>query len=96
MDRSRAEFLLSYYDMAGTYAFLGEKEKAMENFRIFSNTLLIGEYIMHLIHNDPLLDNIRDEPEFKQIVRDLEDKYQVKYQVEQEQVRQWLEENDML
>jgi molybdopterin converting factor small subunit len=46
----------------------------------------------HTIKNDPLFDNTRDEPEFQQIVRDVE----AKYQAEHERVRQWLEENDML
>jgi hypothetical protein len=41
---------------------------------------------------DPLFDNIREEPIFQQIVRDVESKYQA----EHERVRQWLEENDML
>jgi hypothetical protein len=44
------------------------------------------------INNEPLFDSIRDEPEFKQIVRDVE----AKYQAEHERVRKWLEENDML
>jgi molybdopterin converting factor small subunit len=37
-----------------------------------------------------LFDNIRAEPEFQQIVRDVEAKYQAEY----ERVRKWLEEND--
>ena len=41
---------------------------------------------------DPLLDRIRDEPEFQQILSDAEAKYQAEY----ERVRQWLEENEML
>jgi len=44
------------------------------------------------MNNDSLFDSIRDEPEFKQIVRDVE----TKYQAEHERVRKWLEENDML
>ena len=44
------------------------------------------------LNNDPLFDNIRDEPEFQQIVRDVEAKYQAGH----ERVRRWLEENDML
>ncbi len=44
------------------------------------------------INNDPLFDSIRDEPEFQQIVRDVE----AKYQAEHERVRKWLEENEML
>jgi molybdopterin converting factor small subunit len=39
-----------------------------------------------------MLDSLRDEPEFLQIVRDVE----AKYQAEHERVRKWLEENNML
>jgi molybdopterin converting factor small subunit len=39
-----------------------------------------------------LFDNIRDETEFQQIVKDVE----AKYQAEHEKVRKWLEENGML
>ncbi len=40
----------------------------------------------------PCLTASGDEPEFQQIVRDVE----AKYQAEHERVRKWLEENDML
>ena len=41
---------------------------------------------------DPLFNNIRDNPEFQQILRNVE----TRYQAEHERIRQWLEENDML
>jgi hypothetical protein len=44
------------------------------------------------INDDPLFDSIRDEPEFQQIVHEVE----AKYHAEHERVRKWLEENDML
>lgn len=44
------------------------------------------------IKNDPLFNSIRDEPEFQQIVKDME----AKYQAEHERVKKWLAENDML
>jgi len=44
------------------------------------------------IKNDPLFDRIRDEPEFQQIVKDVE----AKYQAEHERVRAWLEKEGML
>ena len=44
------------------------------------------------IKNNPLFDSIRNEPEFQQIVRDVE----AKYQKEHERVRKWLEEQGML
>ena len=44
------------------------------------------------IKTDPLFNSMRDEPEFQQIVRDVE----AKYQAEHERVRKWLEEQGML
>jgi len=81
-----------YYSLASIYAFNGDKDKAFENLRIFNQIQRIPLYIVIQIKIDPLLDNIRDEPEFQQIVRDVE----AKYQAERERVRRWLEENDML
>ena len=41
---------------------------------------------------DPLFNSIRNDPEFQQIVKDIESKYQA----EHERVKKWLEENKML
>ena len=49
-------------------------------------------HITTLIKNDPIFDSIRNEPEFQQIVRDVE----AKYQAEHERVKKWLEEQGML
>jgi tetratricopeptide (TPR) repeat protein len=82
-----------YYDLAGVYAFMGEKEKAYENLRSYNNQIQI-ELLWGVsnIRHDPLFDSLRDEPEFQQIVMDLE----AKYQAEHERVRKWLEEQGML
>jgi hypothetical protein len=45
-----------------------------------------------LMRTDPLFNSIRNEPEFQQIVRDIE----AKYQAEHERVRKWLEESGQL
>ncbi len=82
----------TYYNLAGVYAFRGEKDKAYKNLRIFNQTSKMYLENVFWINNDPLFNSIRDEPEFQQIVRDVE----AKYQAEHERVRQWLEENDML
>jgi TolB-like protein/Tfp pilus assembly protein PilF len=80
-----------YYDLAGVYAFRGEKDKAFENLRkLIESQQSPSSWLLQLIKNDPLLDNIRDEPEFQQIVRD----YEAKYQAEHERVRKWLEERN--
>jgi len=49
-------------------------------------------WIVMLIKTDPLFNSIRNEPEFQQIVKDIESKYQA----EHERVRKWLQENKML
>jgi tetratricopeptide (TPR) repeat protein len=92
LGRDYAKNYFAYYDLAGIYAFLGDKEKAYENLRIFNQRKIMYSWMVNYIHNDPLFDSIRDEPEFQQIVRDVE----AKYQAEHERVRQWLEENELL
>ena len=44
------------------------------------------------LNYDPMFDSIRDELEFKQIVRDVEAKYEADHQ----RVREWLEENHII
>jgi TolB-like protein/Tfp pilus assembly protein PilF len=82
----------AYYDLAGVYAFLGEKGKAYENLRMFAGMTICSHDLIYLINKDELFDSIRNEPEFKNIVNDLE----VKYQTEHERVRKWLEETGQL
>jgi len=85
-------FFLTYYDLASVYAFKGEKDKAYENLRIFNQRQVEHSWMVRSIKDDPIFDSIRDEPEFQQIVRDVE----AKYRAEHEKVRQWLEVNEML
>jgi len=92
LDRWDAKELWDYYNQAAVYAFRGDRESAYQNLRIFSQRKMMPLWMVVLINDDPLFESIRDEPEFQQIVRNVE----AKYQAERERVRQWLEENDML
>jgi len=93
LDRPYARRFYAYYDLAAVYAFRGETEKAFENLWIFNKKERMPFWAVDNIkESDPLFDKIRDEPEFQQIVRDVE----AKYQAEHERVKKWLEENDML
>jgi hypothetical protein len=92
LKRFRSRILFTYFDLAATYAFRGEKKKAYENLRIFNQRQGEFLYYVTLIKNEPLFESIRNEPEFQQIVKDME----VKYQAEHERVRKWLEQNNML
>jgi len=91
-NRPHAQKYYTYYDRAGIYAFRGEKEKAYADLRVFNQRKMDGFWMVTLIKNDRLFDSIRNEPEFQQIVRDVE----VKYQAEHERVKKWLEEQGML
>ena len=92
LNRPWAQYYFPYYDLAGVYAFRGDKETAYENLNAFNQIEEVPYWMDVLIKRDPLFDNIRQEPEFKQIVRDVEAKYKASH----ERVRQWLEENEML
>ena len=85
---ARSKLLLTYYDLAGIYAFRGEKDKAYENLRIFNHGQVVPLWLVRLLKTDPLFDSIRNEPEFQTIEQDIE----TRYQTEHERVRNWLEE----
>jgi TolB-like protein/Tfp pilus assembly protein PilF len=92
LKRLFAQTLYTYYDLAGVYAFRGDRVKAYENLRIFNQRKTEYLWTRMLIKTDPLFNGIRNEPEFQQIVRDVE----AKYQAEHERVSKWLEEKGML
>jgi len=82
----------TFYNLAAIYTILGDKDKAYENLRLVNQRPRMPLWMLTLIKNDPLFDSIRGEPEFQQIVKDVE----AKYQAEHERVRVWLEEEGML
>ncbi len=81
----------NYMRLAQVYAISGDIENAMENLSLCKKFGGSSVHDMNL-RDSPLLENIRDEPGFLQIINEIE----AKYQAEHERVRQWLEENDML
>jgi TolB-like protein/Tfp pilus assembly protein PilF len=81
-----------FYDLAAVYAFRGERDKAYNYLRIFNKRQMVQQSWVIEINNNPLFNSIRNEPEFQQIVRDVE----AKYQAEHERVRKWLEEQERL
>jgi len=80
-------------DLASMYAFLGEKkEKVYEKLRLAGKSPIWPLYMVMYVNNDPLIDSYRDDPVFKQFVRDVE----AKYQAEHERVSKWLAEKGEL
>jgi TolB-like protein/Tfp pilus assembly protein PilF len=92
LKRSMGQDLWTYYDLAGVYAFMGEKDKAYKNLRVFNQMKKIPLWMMTSFKTDPLFNSIRDESAFQQIVKEMESKYQA----EHERVRKWLEEQKMI
>ena len=92
LSRPHARYLFTYCDIAGVYAFIGEREKAYKNLRIFNQIQRPSIAMLMIIKTDPLFNSIRNEPEFQQIARDIESKYNS----EHERVRKWLEANNLL
>ena len=82
----------AYYDLGSIYTFEGENEKAFKNLRMVNQYDAGVSILLWWLKNDPLLDSIRNEPEFQMILQD----HEVKVERTNEQVRQWLEENGML
>ena len=63
---------MSRYFLASVYAFRGEKEKAYENLRIFNQAEEFRYPLVLLMKRDELFESIRNEPEFQQILLDIE------------------------
>jgi tetratricopeptide (TPR) repeat protein len=84
--------ITDFYEHSGFYALLDDKDKAYEHLRLLNQKQHFPVWIIFQLKIDPLFDSIRDETEFQQILRDVE----AKYQIQHEEIRKWLEENDML
>lgn len=64
-----------YYDLAATYAFLGNKDEAYKNLDILKKRKSFAQWWVVFLKNDPLFDNIRKESRFQEIVSEIESKY---------------------
>ena len=86
------EEIYTYYSIAAIYAIRGDKDKAYEYLELVNQRPRMSIWMIRELKNNPLFDSIRAEPEFQQIVQNIE----AKVQAEHERVRRWLEEEGML
>ena len=82
----------AYCDLANIYGLTNQREKAFENLRIFAKNQVFPYFRVRWIKEDPMLNSIRNEPEFQKILNDIESKYQA----EHERVGIWLKEPGMM
>ena len=80
------------FTLAGVYAFLGEKDKAYANLRVWARMPVYSLWCVTLIKKDPLFNSIRNESEFQQIVIEVESRYQS----EHKRVIKWLNEKGVV
>ncbi len=92
LGRWRAESGGTFYDLAATYAFLGEKAKAYKYLDEFNKRKVYPMWWPMFMRHEPFFDSIRGEERFQKILRNIESKYLT----EHERVRKWLEEQGML
>lgn len=85
---SLGRFRFGGYDMAGIHAFLGNKTEAYRLLNASAKNEHWAWGMPYLIQIDPLFDNLRNDPEFKTIVKEaLEEKAKLRQQVEEEEKR---------
>jgi tetratricopeptide (TPR) repeat protein len=92
LKRGWGQKLYEYYDLASAYTAIRDKDKAYKNLRILNQIQRVPLWMVTCMKTDPLFNSIRNEPEFQQIAKDIE----AKYQAEHERVRKWLEETGNL
>ena len=92
LNRDNASTKRAQYDLAGVYAFLGEKTMAYKYLDDFNTMNFYPLWWITYFKHDPLFDSIRNEERFQKILQNIE----IKYQSGHEKVRKWLEENNML
>jgi TolB-like protein/tetratricopeptide (TPR) repeat protein len=81
-----------YFSLARNYACRGDTKKAYEYLKLCYKDQRLTVDQVTFLKTDPILNSLRNEPEFQKIVRDVE----AKYQAEHERVRKWLEEQGQL
>jgi hypothetical protein len=80
------------YWLAACYTAYGQTEEVLENLRIATRQERLPLQMVNDLISHPIYDKVRSDPGFRQIVREVE----AKYQAEHERVRKFLEENDIL
>ena len=88
LGRPYAQRRQAHYDLALTYAFLGEKDKAYQYLEEVVKLEFFQLWWITLIKNEPMFENIRNEERFQKIINDMVAKHNTKH----ESVKRWLEE----
>jgi TolB-like protein/AraC-like DNA-binding protein/tetratricopeptide (TPR) repeat protein len=69
----------SHFDLAEMYAFIGDKEKAYYYLDEVNKNRAFAMWWVILFEREPYFDNMRQEPRFQKILKDVEAKYQAEH-----------------
>lgn len=92
LGRNSAQTKSAQYNLASTYAFLGDKGKAYYYLDELNKSEFYPLTRIILIKHDPMFESIRNEERFQRILHNME----AKYQAEHERVKKWLEDTGQL
>ena len=92
LNRFYSQLKHAHYDIAATYAFLGNKEKAYQNLDEFNTMDFFDLMLISFVENDPMFTSISGEERFQKIVQDMK----AKNQAEHNRVQKWLVEQGLL
>jgi tetratricopeptide (TPR) repeat protein len=65
----------SHFNLARIYAILNDKQKSLQYLERIKESRSVPLNFIKDLKNDPMFDNVRSEPEFQKITRELEKKY---------------------
>jgi TolB-like protein/Tfp pilus assembly protein PilF len=91
LNNTYAQLKLAHYDLAGIYAFLGEKEKAYQYLTEVNNRKIQPVWFLTLMRDDQMFESIRNEDRFQKIFKQMESRTQA----ERDRVMKWLETEEM-
>jgi TolB-like protein/AraC-like DNA-binding protein len=92
LNNLNAQRYISHFNLATIYSAMGKKEKALEYLKMFKNRKTGILWTITSLKGFPMFDNIRNEPEFQEILKDVE----AKYQNEHERVGKLLKEQGLI
>jgi tetratricopeptide (TPR) repeat protein len=84
--------IYKHINLSMYYSYKGDTEKALEHLRLFSKEDHYHYWTIIFVEMEPLVDNIKDLPEFKKIMKDIETKFREYHK----QIKASLEEKELI
>jgi len=91
INNTYAQWKFAHYDLAGIYAFLGEKEKAYQYLSEVNKRKIQPVWFLTMMKDDQLFESIRNEDRFQKIIKEMESRTID----ERDRVMRWLESEQM-